>query len=215
MRLFRTFAWTLFVVLTANGFAVRAQDPLTKKIDAEIETAWDREKVKPAGKSSDAEFLRRIYLDLVGVIPNYDETKNFLADSSADKRVKLIDALLADKRFAEAQADVWDLVLFGRHPQNIDATRKRDTFKKWLTERIEKKEPLDGIVHKLLLGEEDGSEMFLVQYKNAPEEATVAVTRVFLGLQLQCARCHDHPFASWTQRDFYGMTGFFVRLRGR
>ena len=208
----RTFAWTLFVVLAANGFAVRAQDPLTKKIDADLKAAWGREKLRPAAKSSDAEFLRRIYLDLVGVIPNYDETKKFLADSAPDNRKKLIDSLIADKRFCEAQADVWDLVLFGRHPQNADATRKRDGFKKWLVERIEKKEPLDGIVRKLLLGEEDGSEMFLVQFRGAPEEATVAVTRVFLGLQLQCARCHDHPFASWTQRDFYGMTGFFVRV---
>ncbi|HEX3316186.1 MAG TPA: DUF1549 and DUF1553 domain-containing protein [Gemmataceae bacterium] len=208
----RTFAWTLFVAMVANGIAVRAQDPLTRKIDAEIKAAWDREKVKPAAKSTDAEFVRRIYLDLVGTIPSYEETKKFLADPEPDKRKKLIDSLLASKRFCAAQADVWDLVLFGRHPQNAEATRKRDGFKKWLAERIEKKEPLDGIVKKLLLGEEDGSEMFLVQYKNAPEEATVAVTRVFLGLQLQCARCHDHPFAIWTQRDFYGMAGFFVRV---
>jgi hypothetical protein len=208
----RTFAWTLFTALVVSGALVRADDSLTRKIDADIKAAWEREKIKPAARSSDTEFLRRIYLDLVGVIPSYDETKKFLADSAADKRVKLIDALLADKRFSAAQADVWDLVLFGRHPQNIDATRKRDGFKAWLAERIEKGDSLDVITRKLLLAEEDGSEMFLVQYRNAPEEATVAVSRVFLGTQLQCARCHDHPFASWTQRDFYGMTGFFVRV---
>jgi Protein of unknown function (DUF1549)/Protein of unknown function (DUF1553) len=212
MPAFRTFAGTLFALLTLSGMTLRAQDSLTKKIDADVKAAWDREKVKPAVKSTDAEFLRRIYLDLVGTIPSYDETKKFLADSAADKRTKLVDALLADKRFAAAQAEVWDLIFFGRHPQNADATRKRDGFKKWLAERIDNKEPLDVITRKLLLGEEDGSEMFLVQYRNAPEEATVAVTRIFLGLQLQCARCHDHPFASWTQRDFYGMTGFFVRV---
>ena len=208
----RTFAWTLFVALIANGVAVCADDSLTRKIDADVQAAWQREKVKPAGKSSDTEFLRRIYLDLVGVIPSYEETKKFLADPAPDKRAKLIETLLKDKRFSAAQADFWDLVLFGRHPQNIDATRKRDGFKKWLAERIDKGEPLDVITRKILLAEEDGSEMFLVQFRNAPEEATVNVSRVFLGTQLQCARCHDHPFASWTQRDFYGMTGFFVRV---
>ena len=63
-----------------------------------------------------------------------------------------------------------------------------------------------------MLAEQDESGLFYVQHRNQPEEATVAVTRIFLGTQLQCARCHDHPYEAWTQRDFYGMAGFFVRL---
>src|SRR5204863_2321728 len=92
------------------------------------------------------------------------------------------------------------------------ATRKRDGFKKWLTDRFAKNEPYDRWVRDLLLAEEAGPEVFYVQYRSQPEEATVGVTRVFLGTQLQCARCHDHPFEDWTQKDFYGMAGFFVRL---
>src|SRR5947209_12271988 len=104
------------------------------------------------------------------------------------------------------------MVLFGRQPQNISEKRKRDNFTKWLAEQFAKNEPYDRIVKKLLTAEEDGSQLFYVQYRNAPEEAATAVSRVFLGTQLQCARCHDHPFEHWTQKDFFGMTGFFVRL---
>ena len=103
-------------------------------------------------------------------------------------------------------------MLFGRHPQNISETRKRDNFTKWLAEQFAKNESYDRIVKNLLTAEQEGSEMFYVQYRNAPEEAATAVSRVFLGTQLQCARCHDHPYEPWTQKDFFGMAGFFVRL---
>ena len=203
--------WTLFFSATLLLIEpISAQeDPLRARVDDDAKAAWTRERITPAAKSFDGEFLRRVYLDLVGVVPSHDETKRFLA---APNRTKLIDALLDDPRFARRQADIWDQVLFGRHPPGGDATRKRDDFKKWLAERFAKNEPFDQIARKLLLAEEEGPEMFFVQYRNQPEEATVAVTRVFLGTQLQCARCHDHPYESWTQKDFYGMAGFFVRL---
>jgi hypothetical protein len=181
-------------------------------IDAEIKKGWQAEKLTPAAPSTDSVFLRRVYLDLVGVVPSYDETTVFLKDADPQKRAKLIDKLLADPRYGTQQAHAWDLVLFGRHPQNIDATRKRDGFTKWLAGQFAKNEPYDRIVKNLLTAEEEGSELFYVQYRNAPEEAATAVSRVFLGTQLQCARCHDHPFEHWTQKDFFGMAGFFVRL---
>ncbi len=94
----------------------------------------------------------------------------------------------------------------------MSLTRRRDGFKKWLTGKFANNEPHDRWVRALLLGEEDDSGLFYVQYRNQPEETTVAVSRLFLGTQLQCARCHDHPFEPWTQRDFYGMAAFFARL---
>jgi len=192
---------------------VQAADrPLRQRIDAAIKAGWDKHKIVPAPRSSASTFLRRVYLDLVGVIPSYDETTAFLKDTSPRKRELLIDKLLEDARFAEQQAHVWDLVLFGRNPQNGDATRKRDGFKKWLAGQFAKNVPYDRWVRSLLLAEEEGSELFYVQYRNQAEDATVAVTRIFLGTQLQCARCHDHPYEDWTQRDFFGMAGFFVRL---
>ena len=120
--------------------------------------------------------------------------------------------MLADPRYATNQANVWNLVLFGRRPANLENDRKREGFKKWLTSQFEKNVPYDQIMRELLLADQEGSETFYVQFRGQPEEATVAVSRLFLGTQLQCARCHDHPFENWTQRDFYGMAGFFVRL---
>jgi hypothetical protein len=202
----------ILMVLGSVGVSAADEKPLRQLIDAEMQKAWQREKITPAGRCDDATFLRRIYLDLVGTVPTYQETTKFLADPDPKKREKLIDRLLDDPRYATEQAHVWDLAFFGRNPAGYDATRKRESFKKWLAEQFAKNELYDRWVHELLLAEKEGPELFYVQFRNQPEEATVAVTRLFLGTQLQCARCHDHPYESWTQRDFYGMAGFFVRL---
>ena len=208
--------WLLAIAVVATGGLrpplANADEPLRAVIDREVNAAWKTQKVTPAAKASDAEFLRRIYLDFICTPPTYDETTKFLADTDAKKREKLIDALLADPRFAPAQATVWDFTMFGRHPGNIFDTRVRPTFQKWLTQQFADNVAYDKLVKQLLLAEQPGSEMFMVQFRNAPDEATVAVTRIFLGTQLQCARCHDHPFDAWTQKDFYGMSGFFVRM---
>ena len=120
-------------------------------IDAEIAAAWQREKLTPAAPATDAEFLRRVYLDLVGVIPTYEETVAFLADGSPDKRQKLIDRLLDDPRYAQHQADLWDLILFGRHPPGYD-TDKRDGMQRWLREQFAANRPYDQWVRELLQG---------------------------------------------------------------
>jgi hypothetical protein len=192
------------------------EKPLRETINAEIRAVLEREQIKPAARAGDATFLRRVYLDLVGAVPTYDETVAFLKDDAADKRAKLIDKLLDDPRYAEQQANVWDLTFFGRHPNDADVTGKRDLFRKWLREKFAKNEPYDKWVRELLLAEgntaEQGPPLFFAQYRNQPEEMAVAVSRLFLGTQLQCARCHDHPFERWKQMDFYGMAGFFARL---
>ena len=202
----------LLAALVLFPVAVRADEPLRAVIDRELRAEWKKQDVTPAPKSTDAEFLRRVSIDLVGTVPTLDETQKFLADADAKKREKLIDKLLADPRFAQAQADVWDQVLFGRRPGNADAVRVRPAFKAWLAKQFADGVPYDKLVKELLLAEQPGSEMFLVQFRGAPEEAAVQVSRIFLGTQLQCARCHDHPYDKWTQKDFYGVAGFFVRL---
>ncbi len=192
---------------------VHAQDvPLRKKIDAELRVAWQREKIKPAPKADDATFLRRVYLDLLGTLPTVEETKKFLADPDPKKRDKLIEKLLTDPRFPVQQAQIWDQVFFGRNPPNGDATRKRDGFRKWLEEQFAKDVPYNQWVHDLLLAEQGDTGLFYTQYRSQPEETTVAVSRIFMGTQLQCARCHDHPYEPISQKDFYGMAGFFARL---
>lgn len=202
----------LALLLLPLAQAGAGAEPLRSAIDREVKARWKAQNVTPAGKSTDAEFLRRVSIDLVGTPPSYDEAVTFLADTDPKKREKLAEALLSDRRFAAAQANVWDLALFGRHPGNIGDTRVRPAFKAWLTKQLADGVAFDRLVKELLLAERPGSEMFLVQFRGAPDEATVAVTRLFLGTQLQCAKCHDHPYDVWTQKDFYGMSGFFVRL---
>ena len=204
--------FVFFTMLLLVTPVAAEERPLRKIIDAEVDAGLKAQKITPAGKSTDAEFLRRIYIDLVGTIPTYDETVQFLKETDTSKRERLIDKLLEDPRFAKHQAEVWDLVLFGRHPAGNELTRNRDSFRKFLGEKIAKNEPYDQWVRDIMLTEKDGSEQFYAQFRNNPEEATVQISRLFLGTQLQCARCHDHPYDKWTQKDFFGMAGFFVRL---
>jgi len=200
--------------LSAAPFA-NAETPLRDTIDREIAAAWEREKVTPAPAANDAEFLRRVWLDLVGVIPTADESAAFLDDASPDKRAKLIDKLLDDPRYAEQQANYWDLLFFGRRPADSELTNRREGFQKWLREKFASGESYDRWAHDLLLAQGStsaGPAMFFAQFRARPEDAAEAVSRLFLGTQIHCARCHDHPFDKWTQTDFYGVAGFFVRL---
>jgi len=191
-----------------------AAEPLRATIDAQLQRAWEREKLTPAKPSSDSEFLRRVYLDLTGTVPTYEETIAFLESKEADKRTKLIEKLCADSRFAQHQADVWDMVLFGRNPSG-SGTEKREGFQLWLKKQFEKNTPYDAWAKELLKAEGTSAEqsaMFFAQWRNAPEDAIEVVTQTFLGVQLQCARCHDHPYEEWKQLDFYGMAAFLARL---
>ncbi len=193
----------------------RAEKPLREVIDEQVKAVWTREKVKPAALADDAEFLRRVYLDLTGIIPTYEEAKAFLDDQSPDKRAKLIDQLLDHPRYAVHQADVWDLVLFTRNPSGYE-TYNRPTFQKWLTEQFAKNTPYDQWVADILKAEgttvDNGPPWFFAQYSRQPEDAAEKITQTFLGIQLQCARCHDHPFENWKQTEFYGMAAFLARL---
>ena len=202
---------TLVFALVALG--AQSAELLRTVIDREVRAAWSREKVEPSQLADDATFLRRTYLDLVGTVPTYEESRAFLDDLGKDKRAKLADKLLTDKRHAKHQMQIWDLIIFTRNPANPAFTSKRDVFKSWLEKQFTENVPWDALVRKMMLAEEPGSAMFHVQYRNKPEDETVAVSRIFLGTQLQCARCHDHPFEDLSQKDFYGMAGFFVRLQ--
>jgi hypothetical protein len=210
-------SWYILVLLAllAEPLAAWAEEPLRDVIASEVRKVWAREKLSSPAPASDATFLRRVFLDLTGIIPTGDEAKAFLDDSDPQRRAKLIDRLLASPRYAIHQADLWDLVYFGRNPPGYDAS-KRDGFHKWLISVFEQNLPYDQIVRNLLKADgntaEQGSPMYLLQYDRHPEDAAVAVSQTFLGVQLQCARCHDHPYEPWKQDDFYGLAAFFARL---
>ncbi len=207
---------SIAALLFVGSAAFAQEKSLRDRIDQHIAKGWVEQKITPAKASDDANFLRRVYLDLIGTIPSYEETKAFLADASADKRTKLIDRLLDDPRYADQQANIWENVLISRSPLNPEASRSRSGFQKWLRGKFASNEPLDRWVKEVLLAEgnsqDQGPPLFYAQFRAQPEETAVAVTRIFLGTQLACAQCHDHPSDSWTQRDFYGMAAFFARL---
>ncbi len=186
---------------------------LRDTIDHEVKAGWAKEKITAPGRSSDTVFLRRVYLDLVGMIPTYEEATAFLKDADPKKREKLIDKLLADPRFAWQQSHVWDLGMLGRNAKLVEGTvghRNRERFRQWLAGQVEANEPWDRIAAKILRAEEDGSQLFFA-VNSGTDEMVTAVSRFFLATQIQCAKCHDHPFEAWTQRDYHGMAGFFVR----
>ncbi len=214
-KMFRPFVLVIFSSVIFIQLAAAGDQRLRDTIDARIRAAWQTNNVTPAEPAGDAEFLRRVYLDLHGVIPTYEAAVGFLDDASADKREKLVERLLDDPRYAVHQSDEWDMVLFGRDPPGYYA-RTRPEFQKWLCGQFEKNTPYDELARAILKADgntvDDGAPMFLVQYERNPEDAVVAVTKIFLGLQLECARCHDHPFEAYTQVDFYGMAAFFARL---
>ncbi|QDU98004.1 DUF1549 and DUF1553 domain-containing protein [Lignipirellula cremea] len=203
------------VCLTGMVPSLSAAEALRDVIDRRIGEAWQKRKIEPAAPATDEEFLRRIYLDLTGSIPTYDQALAFLDNTSPTRREQLIDQLLADPAYAVHQARQWDMLFFGRHPPGF-YSGSRDGFKDWLAKQFAQNTPYDQIVSAILKAEgntaENGAPMYLVQYKNEPEDATEKITQTFLGVQLQCARCHDHPYENWSQLDFYGMAAFLARL---
>lgn len=205
----------LFIAFACLGSeSVRAQQSgLRETIDREVRAAWEKEKLAPPARSSDVVFLRRIYLDLIGMIPSYEEATSFLNDGDPQKREKLIDTLLADPRYARQQAQVFDLAMLTRNQKLVEGTigyRNRGRFRQWLAKQFEANEPYDRIAAKILRAEEEGSQLYFAVYSGA-DELVIAVSRFFLATQIQCAKCHNHPYEAWTQKDYHGMAGFFVR----
>jgi hypothetical protein len=195
---------------------VPADTPLRQQIDTELKAFWQREKIIPAPRCDYATFIRRIYIDLAGSIPTADETRQFLKDSTPDKRAKLIDRLLDDPRYASHMADIWQPILIGRNPSHPEVQQHHPVLRQWLMEKFARNEPYDRWVRELLRAEGsspvDGPPLFLMQFNGRAEDTAVGVSRIFLGTQIQCAQCHDHPLDKWTQLDFYGMAGFFARV---
>lgn len=203
-------------IVVSGRISVTAAEPLREQIDRHIARAWKAKQITPAAAANDAAFLRRVSLDLTGVIPTYAEATEFLDDPDPQKRAKLIERLLASPRYAVHQADLWDLVYFGRNPSGF-GTRDRGEFQLWLRKQFRENVPYNVWANAILKAEgnsvDDGPPMFFVQYSRRPEDAAEAITQKFLGMQLQCARCHDHPFDDWKQTDFYGVAAFFSRLQ--
>ncbi|MBP9892098.1 MAG: DUF1553 domain-containing protein [Planctomycetes bacterium] len=182
-------------------------------VDAGIEKGWAAENLKPAPRSSDGEFLRRVYLDTTGAPPNRDETQRFLEDKSPDKREKLIDALVADPRFGRTMADIWVAAIKGRGAGQLNGS---DLFAAWFAKRVNDGTGFNEIWREIITakGSMADSPAVSIYFKDneARDLRDVAgqLTRALTGVQIQCAQCHKHPYEKYEIADFNGMTSFFV-----
>jgi hypothetical protein len=187
---------------------------ITRLIDERIDGTDAKAGASAASIADDSEFLRRVYLDLAGVIPPADKVAAFLADKDPAKRAKVIDDLLADSRYGRHQADRWETLLMIR-----DSTNRRlkgEPLYDWLVDRFNKNQPWDRLVSDLLTAEgtqeENGAATFFIALRT-PDKLTDQTTRLFLGVQLQCAQCHDHPFDRWKRSDYWSMAAFYSKVR--
>lgn len=201
----------------AEGVTDRAvaRDALVSRIDGWIAAGWQRASVEPAAPSSDAEFLRRVTLDLTGVVPRVAEVRSFLADSAPDKRQRAIDRLLESPRHATHLANQWRDILL---PGGVSRENLANAIgvQNWLRARFSENLRYDRFVSEFLVvnsGAETGPALFYTTLELKPEKLAAATARVFLGLRIECAECHHHPFDKWRQEEFWGYAAFFARLR--
>ena len=195
------------------GFIWR-EPSAVNKLDAAVFSKLKAHKIYPSGPSTDATFLRRAYLDALGVLPTPDEARSFLANPDPTKRPKLVDQLLTRPEFADFWALKWADLL--RNEEKTMGPKGVWVFQRWLRDQIAAGVPLDLFARRLVAS--TGSNYanpptnFYRTNRDAPS-ATEAVAQVFLGVRLQCARCHNHPYDSWTQADYYGLSAYFTNLR--
>lgn len=216
-RLPRSVAVLAGILLWSGVFPVQGDEPtLPEFIDRRIDERIERESVRRAPVADDAEFLRRVHLDLHGVVPSADRVIRFLESDDPQKRARLIDELLANPRFGEHFGDVWRDRLLSPIEQAQRA--KSDRFAQWLAGRINEGH-WDRTVEDLLTAngkiDENPAAIWLIEGRNPlPVTGLTDLTsRYFLGIRLNCAQCHDHPFAEWKQKDYWGMAAFFAQIQ--
>ena len=167
----------------------------------------------------DATFLRRIHLAIVGRIPTLDETRNFLDSRDSNKRAVLIDRLLDSDGYVSHHFNFWADILriVSRHPNGGTGQPYIDFVK----DSLATNKPYDQFVYEMLAAEGpalargNGATGYYIRDSGMPEDNMANTARVFLGTRLECAQCHDHPFASWTQQDFYEMVAFTAGVTTR
>ena len=187
---------------------------LAQQIDRAIDARLQSENTPASPRCDDAEFLRRVYLDLTGHIPAADKATAFLDSRDPNKRAKLIDELLASSDYGKHQADIWQSLLLPRTSDNRFIPFEKMTA--WLETRFNDNVPWDRLVRDILTAQGDMAKNGAVIYYLAnatPDKLTDNATRMFLGVQLQCAQCHNHPFTDWKQDAYWGMAAFFTKVR--
>ncbi|MEX2172694.1 MAG: DUF1549 domain-containing protein [Pirellulales bacterium] len=192
-----------------------AEEKPVNYIDELVAKKLNTLRINPSPICSDEEFLRRVNLDIVGRTPTRAEYELFLADTDPAKRASKIDELLARKEFAEIWAMKWSELLMVKSIPNRVEYKPMFLYSQWLTRQIAGGVPLDEMVRNLL-GANGGSfsspAVNFYQIEETTQETAENVAQVFLGIRMQCAQCHNHPFDRWTMDDYYAFTAFFSQI---
>jgi len=172
--------------------------------------------IAPSDVCTDQEFVRRVYLDVCGILPKPEDVRAFLDDKAGDKRAKLIDKLLDRPEFADFWTLKWSDVL--RSNRKTIQLKGIHVYQTWLHDKIAANAPFDEIVRELLTA--SGSTFAnppanYYRIARDPQNLAETTAQLFFGVRMQCAKCHNHPFERWTQDDYYSFAAFFARVRQR
>ncbi|MEC9093942.1 MAG: DUF1549 domain-containing protein [Planctomycetota bacterium] len=214
----------------ASGQAPKVELPAqVLKINELIKQTWNDYEMKPSGAASDGEWCRRVYLDIIGRIPTVEELDQFTSNRTRNKKAELIATLLYDEKYTEEYArnwtTLWTNILIGRTGgTERDTLTSREGMQKYLRDTLARNKPYDKMVFELVSatgstvpGSEkfNGATNFLAMKVNEEKAslATAATSKTFLGLQVQCTQCHNHPFNDWKQQKYWEMNAFFRQTR--
>ena len=204
-------------VVAKNSETVAAEGLLVEFIDQQLRQAWLDNEILPSEAATEEEWVRRIHLDLCGRIPTLEEVKSFLKDKNPRKRFVLIETLLADEDYVTNFTTIWTNNSIGRAtPRRVSRTG----MEKFYREAFAKDRPWNEIVVDIVTAsghyEENGAVNYtLAQMQNQDDgvQLTATTTRLFLGLQVQCTQCHNHPFNKWQQDQFWEYNSFFRQVK--
>lgn len=204
-----------FIVLPKG---LKYEDPKTPEfnyVDTLVHAKLRKLRIIPSDICTDEEFLRRATLDIVGMLPTREEYEAFIADQDPKKREKLVDSLLGRKEFVEMWVMKWAELLQIRTINNRVTTKPMLRYYNWLKEKVASNTPMDVMVQELLAARGGTFASPATNYYQAETDTLKVaenVAQVFMGMRIQCAQCHNHPFDRWTMDDYYSFAAFFAQI---
>jgi hypothetical protein len=180
-------------------------------IDKHVHAKLKKLNIVPSDTCDDAEFLRRVYLDVIGTLPTPAEARRFLIDRAADRRARLVDELLERPEYADYWALKWSDLL--RVDRQALGHKRAFAYYRWVRDSLARNKPYDRFASELLTAEGPLDQVGPANFYKVvskPGEAASLLSQVFLGVRIACAECHHHPFDRWSQTDYYGMQAFFT-----